>query len=95
MDAYSVLVQPLLTEKSNEKREADNKYTFLVKQTAKKGDIKSAIEKLFAVNVTAINTILTRGKVKRRGNRQFLSEKKKKAIVSIVAGQKISLFEDQ
>ncbi len=95
MDAYSVLVQPLLTEKSNEKRETENKYTFLVKQAAKKGEIKSAIEKLFEVNVTAINTMLTRGKVKRRGNRQFLAEKKKKAVVTIAAGQKISIFEDQ
>jgi large subunit ribosomal protein L23 len=95
MDAYSVLVQPLLTEKSNEKREAENKYTFLVQPKAKKTEIKTAIEKLFSVNVIAVNTVLTRGKVKRRGNRQFLSEKKKKAIVSIGAGQKISIFEDQ
>jgi large subunit ribosomal protein L23 len=95
MDAFSTLVQPLLTEKSNDKREKENKYSFLVKQHAKKHEIKIAIEKLFGVNVTGINTILTRGKVKRRGQYHFLSEKKKKAIVSIGEGQKISIFEDQ
>lgn len=95
MNAYSVLIQPMLTEKSNEVREAENKYSFLVKKTATKGEIKTAIEKLFSVNVTAVNTVITRGKVKRRGQRYFLSDKKKKAIVSIAAGQKISIFEDQ
>ncbi len=95
MDIYSVLIQPMLTEKSNEKRESEQKYSFLVKQEASKGDIKLAVEKLFGVNVTAVNTLLTRGKVKRRGARHFLSDKKKKAIVSIAAGQKISSFEDQ
>jgi large subunit ribosomal protein L23 len=95
MKAYSVLLRPMLTEKSNEKREAENKYSFLVTQGAKKGEIKSAIEKLFGVNVTAVNTMLTRGKVKRRGQRYFLSEKKKKAVISLAAGQKISIFEDQ
>jgi large subunit ribosomal protein L23 len=95
MNPYDVLQKPLLSEKSNEVRESLGYYSFLVNPKASKTDIKAAVEKMFEVNVVAVNTCLTRGKVKRRGNTVSLTKKKKKAVIQLAAGQKLAIFEDQ
>ena len=95
MNPYDVLKKPLLSEKSNEVREALGFYSFLVNPRASKTDIKTAVEKMFDVKVVAVNTCLTRGKVKRRGNALSLTAKKKKAVIKLAEGQKLAIFEDQ
>lgn len=95
MNPYNVLVQPVVSEKSNDVRESANKYTFLVQPKATKQEIRSAVETMFGVKVSAVNTLLTRGKVRRKGLHLSLDSKKKKAVVTLLPGQKIKLFEDQ
>jgi large subunit ribosomal protein L23 len=95
MNPFNVLVKPILSEKSLNSREREQKYTFLVEKTATKLDIKKAVEKVFEVEVQAVNTCITRGKVKRRGTVVSLESAKKKAVVTLKTGHKIKMFEDQ
>lgn len=97
MNPYSVLVKPVLSEKSMaaRERESGRKYTFLIHNKATKDDVKKAVEKIFEVNVVAINTMITRGKTRRRGLVMSQQSLKKKAIVTLKSGQKIKVFEDQ
>ena len=94
MNPYSVLLKPLLSEKSNRGRENENKYTFLVEPKSSKTDVKKAVEKVFSVSVVGVTTLITRGKVKRRGNNVAKLANTKKAVVTLKEGEKISLFED-
>ncbi len=93
MNPYSVLLRPMLSEKSNRQQEADNKYSFKVALKATKQDVKSAIEKLFSVDVVKVNTCITRAKVKRRGAHTSLGSNAKKAVVTLKKDQKIAIFE--
>ena len=93
MNPYDVLVKPLLSEKSNEARENLNKYSFRVASKATKVDVKKAVETLFGVKVTSVQTLLTRGKVKRRGNNSTKLSNTKKAVVTLAEGAKIGLFD--
>jgi large subunit ribosomal protein L23 len=93
VNPYSVLVKPLLSEKSNDARERDNKYSFKVDLKATKGDVRKAVEKLFDVKVSSVQTLVTRGKIKRRGNQVGHLSNTKKAIVTLVEGAKIGLFD--
>ncbi len=87
---YDVLVRPIITEKSSRAAE-QNKLTFAISPTATKRDVKAAVESLFKVDVTKVNTINVEGKVKlfrgKRGQRSTL----RKAIVTLAAGQSIDL----
>lgn len=94
MNLYSVLVRPLLSEKSNRAREASNKYSFEVQRKATKLDVKKAVEKTFSVKVEDVTTLVVRGKVKRRGNHEVKMPNTKKAIVTLAEGAKIALFDD-
>ena len=95
MQAYDVIVKPILSEKSNEVREAEGKYTFQVKRDATKDDVKKAVSKLWNVDVLKVQTMITRGKIKRRGANLSKPTKTKKAIVTLAEGAKLPLFEDQ
>ena len=66
---HSIIRYPSITEKNTTMRETQNKYVFEVERTAKKPDIKEAVEKLFAVTVLSVNTILVKGKKKRMGTK--------------------------
>lgn len=94
MNPYSVLVRPVLSEKSNKCRETDSKYTFEVELQASKADIVKAIEKQFDVKVASVKTLVTRGKLRRRGNNVAKDSNKKKAVVTLVDKAKIPLFDD-
>lgn len=94
MNPYDVLVRPLLSEKSNKLRENGNKYSFQVAPKATKDDVKKAVEAMFEVRVADVHTLVNRGKVRRRGNHMTKSSNWKKAVVTLPAGAKISLFED-
>ena len=94
MEIYNVLQRAILSEKSNFQREEGNKYTFVVHPDACKSDIKKALKKAFDVDVEKVNVSIRRGKLKRRGMHVGKQSNIKKAVVSLVKGQKISVFED-
>lgn len=87
-----IIIAPLITEKTTNLM-ADNKYTFIVARDANKTEIKQAIEKLFNVKVLKVNTLMDRGKLRRMGRFQGRQPDRKKAIVTLVPGQKIPIFE--
>jgi large subunit ribosomal protein L23 len=89
---HSIIRYPSITEKNTTMRETQNKYVFEVERTANKPDIKEAVEKLFAVTVLSVNTILVKGKKKRMGRNVGYRSDWKKAIVRIQEGQTISKF---
>jgi large subunit ribosomal protein L23 len=88
-----VVKRPLITEKSERGREAAQQYAFEVHRDATKIQVKTAVEKLFGVHVTAIRTSIARGKNKRVGRSFGRRPNWKKAIVTLKQGEAISLFE--
>ena len=69
----------------------DRKYTFEVAGEATKRTIKAAVERLFNVRVTRVNTVTIPGRMKRRGAQTYRTSGYKKAIVTLAPGQKIDL----
>ena len=65
MDPYKVIKHPLSTEKSIRLMESENKMIFVVDKTAKKQDIRKAVEVVFKVKVTQINTLISHNGEKR------------------------------
>lgn len=90
IDTRTVVKRPILTEKSMRGNEI-GKYTFEVAPDANKLVIKDAVEQLFDVTVTKINTITIPGRMKRRGQHTYRTSGYKKAIVTLAPGQKIDL----
>ncbi len=88
-----VVKRPLITEKSERAREAAQQYAFEVHKDATKIQVKSAVEKLFSVHVTAVRTSVARGKNKRVGRNLGRRPNWKKAVVTLKEGETISLFE--
>ncbi len=88
-----VVKRPLITEKAERNREAAQQYAFEVHRDATKIQVKQAVEKLFAVHVTAVRTAIARGKNKRVGRNIGRRPNWKKAIVTLRQGETISLFE--
>jgi large subunit ribosomal protein L23 len=95
MNAFQVLKKPIMSEKSTKLREMRKQYVFTVDLKATKTDVTKAIESVYGVKVAKVQTCITRGKVRRRGAHVSLSEKVKKAVVTLTAGGKLPLFEDQ
>lgn len=90
-----VLKKPVLTEKSMKLLQEENKYTFDVDVHANKTEIKQAVEKMFNVKVTSVNTMNVRPKKRRWGAYYGNTNKRKKAIVSLAADNKIDLFGEE
>ena len=87
---YDVIVSPVITEKSTMASES-NQVVFNVAKKATKPHIKAAVEALFGVKVTGVNTLVRKGKVKRfRGTIGTLSDVKK-AIVTLKDGDSIDV----
>lgn len=95
MNPYEVLKKPVMSEKSTKLRDASKQYVFKIDTKATKTDVTKAIEAVYGVKVAKVQTLLTRGKVRRKGAHVSLSSKTKKAVVTLVAGAKLPLFEDQ
>jgi len=87
---YEIIRAPLITEKSTLLSEY-NQVTFLVAPDASKPEIKAAVEDLFKVKVTAVNTIVRKGKAKRFRGRPGRRIDTKKAIVTLAEGQSIDV----
>ena len=92
MHLYEVLRRPLITEK-NTMLQAEGKYAFEIAGEANKQQVKQAVEKVFKVNVLAVNVMTVHGKMRRVGRQQVLTQSWKKAIVTLKPGDKIELFE--
>ncbi len=87
---YDVVLAPHITEKSTLLSE-QNAVVFKVANTASKPQIKAAVEALFGVNVTGVNTIVQKGKSKRWKGRPYTRSDMKKAIVTLAEGQTIDV----
>ncbi|MCW5696508.1 MAG: 50S ribosomal protein L23 [Bauldia sp.] len=87
---YDIIRSPAITEKSTMASEQD-KVIFNVAQNATKPQIKSAVEALFNVKVTAVNTLNRKGKTKRFRGIVGRTSDVKKAIVTLAAGQSIDV----
>ena len=87
---YDVVLAPHITEKSTMLSEF-NAVVFKVAGTASKPEIKAAVEALFNVSVTNVNTIVTKGKTKKWKGQPYRRSDAKKAIVTLAAGQSIDI----
>ena len=87
---YDVVLAPHITEKSTMVSEY-NAVVFKVAGTASKPEIKAAVEALFNVDVTNVNTIVTKGKSKRWKGKPYQRSDFKKAIVTLAEGQSIDV----
>lgn len=105
-DAQSIIKRPLLTEKSARLRETGGaasapaegdayaqQLVFEVAKDANKIEIRGAVEKLFKVTVTDVRTVIVRGKEKRIGRFSGRRPARKKAYVTLKAGDNIEFFE--
>ncbi len=92
----SVLVKPIVTEKMTNESEKNNRFGFIVDRKATKFEIKSAVEEMYDVKVTAVNTMNYQGKKKSRYTKAGTIEGRtpsfKKAIVSLVEGDNIDFY---
>jgi large subunit ribosomal protein L23 len=89
---YDIVLAPHITEKSTMLSET-NSVVFKVAPRATKPEIKAAIEALFGVTVTNVNTIVQKGKTKRWKGRPYQRSDMKKAIVRLAEGQSIDITE--
>lgn len=87
---YDVIVSPAITEKSTAASE-QNQVVFNVARKASKPEIKAAVEALFGVKVTAVNTLVRKGKMKRFRANVGRQSDVKKAIVTLADGQSIDV----
>lgn len=92
-DVYQVIHKVLLTEKGTRLSETENKYIFSVSPVANKAEIKQAVEELFKVKVTAVNTMKRQGKGKReRTAAAGRTANSKRAVVTLAEGSQIDFL---
>ncbi len=87
---YDVIVAPVITEKSTMVSDY-NQVVFKVAPKATKPEIKAAVEALFGVKVTAVNTLVRKGKTKRFRGTVGRQSDVKKAVVTLAEGQSIDV----
>jgi large subunit ribosomal protein L23 len=87
---YDTVLAPVITEKATLAAER-NQVVFKVRDSATKPEIKAAVEALFGVKVTAVNTVTTKGKTKRFRGRVGRRSDVKKAYVTLAEGQRIDV----
>jgi large subunit ribosomal protein L23 len=87
---YDTIVAPVITEKATMASES-NQFVFKVARNATKPQIKEAIEKLFDVKVTSVNTLLRKGKTKAFRGVRGRQQDTKKAIVTLADGYRIDV----
>ena len=90
-DHRDILLAPVVSEKSYGLLD-ENKYTFLVSPSANKTEIKIAVEKVFNVKVTSVNTMNRQGKTRRTRYGIGKRANTKRAIVSLADGDRIDIF---
>lgn len=92
MSTLDILRRPIITERSTMLQER-GRYVFEVAVGSTKLQIKRAVEQAFDVKVVKVNTVNMRGKTKRLGPRVVISKSWKKAVVTLQAGDNITIFE--
>ncbi len=91
-DPRDVILSPVVSEKSF--AEADHgKYTFVVHPGATKPDIRRAVEQIWGVHVSSVNTMHRRGKIVRRHLLWGRRRDRKRAVVTLAPGESIDFFE--
>ena len=93
MIRYDIIKRPVITEKTNIQKEVSNQVTFEVDRRANRIEIQRAIEDIFKVRVAAVRTMQVKGKVKQRGRIVGKRRDWKKAIVTLMPGERIDFFE--
>jgi large subunit ribosomal protein L23 len=93
-DARSLIIRPIVSEKSYGMME-QNRYTFEVDKRASKPEIARAVEEIFGVTVTDVNTMNVPGKPRRVRYQKGYTRSWKKAVVTLKAGDTIDLFGNQ
>lgn len=93
MIQYDIIIRPVVTEKTSIQKEDFNQVSFEVDRRANRVEIKQAVEKAFDVKVAKVQTLQMKGKVKRRG--RILGKRRdwKKAVVTLMPGERIDFFE--
>jgi large subunit ribosomal protein L23 len=92
MNAFEIIKTVRLTEKGTRQGEKYNQYTVVADPRANKTQIRQAVQELFKVKVTRVNTMNVHGKARRKRTAQAgVTNAWKKAIVTLKAGDKISL----
>lgn len=92
MAARDIIIRPIVTEKSMQAQEQDNKVTFEVAKGANKTAVKLAVEEIFNVKVEKVNVMNTAEKQKRVGRYTGTVQGYRKAIVKLAEGYKIDLY---
>ncbi len=96
--AKDILIRPLISEKAEVLSEGLGQYSFIVNKAANKVEIKKAIEGMYNVTVSAVNTIIMPAKAKNRNTRSGLIKGRvssfKKAIVTLAEGEEIDFYGD-
>jgi len=92
MNPHDILLRPVLSEKAVATI-ADGKYVFFVHPSANRSQVKDAVERVFNVEVVKINVAKVRSKQKRLGRFTGRTAERKKAIVTLAAGQRIQQLE--
>ena len=92
----SIIRKPVITEKMTEQSEKYNRFAFVVDMKANKLQIKSAVEKMYDVDVESVRTMICIGKKRVRGTKSGMIVGKtstyKKAIVTLLQGQSIDFY---
>jgi large subunit ribosomal protein L23 len=91
-DPWKVILNPIVSEKSYSLIDS-NAYTFLVHPDANKTEIRQAVELIWGVRVTKVNTLNRKGKVKRFRYTQGKRPDSKRAVVKLAEGDSIEIFE--
>ena len=91
MTAHEIIIRPIVSEQSYDMME-QNKYTFEVAKSATKLQVRDAIEEIFGVHVTRVNTLNVKPKTKRVRYIAGKTRTWKKAIVTVAEGETIEIF---
>lgn len=93
MIANEIIKRPLITEKTSIQKELYNQVSFEVDRRANRIEIKRAVESVFNVRVSDVKTMQVTGKIKQRGRITGKRRDWKKAIVTLMPGERIDFFE--
>ena len=93
MKEYDIIRGPVVTEKTTLQKELFNQVTLKVDKRANRVEIKDAVEKAFNTKVKQVRTVQVKGKVKQRGRIIGKRADWKKAIITLMPGQRIDFFE--
>lgn len=93
MNAHDIILRPVITEKTTIQKDAYNQVSFEVDRRVNRVEIARAIEKIFNVKVARTRTAHVKGKVKRRGRIVGKRKDWKKAVVTLMPGERIDFFE--